>query len=55
MVQTTIRLDSNLYEKIVKQAEKDKRSINAEISYIFEEYLRMVKWNKEKWYLMISF
>jgi len=48
MIATTIRLDSILYEKIVKEAEKDKRSINSEIIHIFEEYLKMVKWNKEK-------
>lgn len=48
MIQTSVRIDRVLYEKIVKEAEKDKRSINAEIIYIFEKYLQMVKWNKEK-------
>lgn len=48
MIQTTLRLDEKLYEKIVKLAEKDKRSINQEIIYIFEEYLSMVKWKKER-------
>lgn len=46
MIQTTLRINTILYEKIVKQAEKDKRSINAEMCYIFEEYLKMTKWNK---------
>lgn len=48
MTQTTIRIDTVLYEKIVKQAEKDKRSINAEMCYIFEMYLDMIKWTKQK-------
>lgn len=48
MTTTTIRLDTLLYEKIVKLAEKDKRSINQEIIYIFEEYLNMIKWKKER-------
>ena len=48
MTTTTIRLDTLLYEKIVKLAEKDKRSINQEIIFIFEEYLNMIKWKKER-------
>lgn len=48
MTTTTVRLDTLLYEKIVKLAEKDKRSINQEIIFIFEEYLNMVKWKKER-------
>lgn len=48
MTTTTVRLDTILYEKIVKLAEKDKRSINQEIIYIFEEYLNMIKWKKER-------
>ena len=48
MTTTTIRLDTILYEKIVKLAQKDKRSINQEIIFIFEEYLNMVKWKKER-------
>ena len=46
MIQTTIRIDSALYDKIVKQAEKDKRSINAEMCFIFEQYLEMIKWRR---------
>ena len=48
MTTTTIRLDTLLYEKIVKLAEKDKRSINQEIIFIFEEYLNIIKWKKER-------
>ncbi len=48
MTTTTVRLDTLLYEKIVKLAEKDKRSINQEIIFIFEEYLNMIKWKKER-------
>lgn len=43
MIQTTIRLDKELYEKIVKLALKDKRSINAEFNYILEKYIKIMK------------
>lgn len=37
---TTLRISEELYEKIVKQAELDKRSINSEILYILEKYIK---------------
>lgn len=43
MVQTTIRIDSELYEKIVKQADKEKRSINSQLIYIIEKYFKIIK------------
>lgn len=43
MIQTTIRLPEELYEKIVKQADKDKRSINSQFIYILEKYFKIIK------------
>ena len=43
MIQTTIRIDSELYEKIVKQALKEKRSINSQLIYIIEKYFKIIK------------
>lgn len=43
MYQTTVRLDEELYNKLVKLAEKDKRSINAEFNYILEKYFKIIK------------
>lgn len=43
MVQTTIRLDEELYEKLVKQANKNKRSINSEFNFILEKYFKIIK------------
>lgn len=48
MITTTIRVDTILYEKIVKQATKDDRSINSEIKYIIKQYLEMINWNIKK-------
>lgn len=48
MIQTTLRIEQSLYDKIVNLANKDKRSINQEIIFIFEEYLEMLKWKKER-------
>lgn len=45
---TTLRIDTILYEKVVKQALNDNRSINAEICYILKQYLEMIKWNTKK-------
>lgn len=35
----TLRIDKKLHEKILREAEKDKRSLNAEILYILEKYI----------------
>lgn len=43
MVQTTIRLDEELYEKLVRLANKEKRSINAEFNFILEKYFKIIK------------
>lgn len=43
MIQTSIRIDSELYEKIVKQAIKEKRSINSQLIYIIEKYFKIIK------------
>lgn len=48
MITTTIRIDSTLYEKLVKRATKDDRSINSEIKYIIKAYLGMVSWYDKK-------
>lgn len=48
MITTTIRIDEVLYEKIVKVALKEKRSINSQISFILEQYIEMLKWNNKK-------
>ena len=48
MITTTIRIDEVLYEKIVKQALKEKRSINSQICFILEQYIEMIKWNNKK-------
>ncbi len=34
----TLRLNEEIYEKIKNIADKDKRSLNAEINYILEKY-----------------
>jgi len=40
MVHTSIRIDEEIYEKIVKLADKDKRSVNSEIIFILEKFLK---------------
>lgn len=44
MITTTIRIDKTLYEKLVKRAERDDRSINSQIKYIIKAYLGMISW-----------
>lgn len=44
MVRTSLRLDDKLYDKLVKIAEKDKRSLNAEINYIIEKFIENYLW-----------
>lgn len=34
----TLRMDSEIFEKVKKQAEKNKRSIAKEIEYLLEQY-----------------
>lgn len=48
MITTTLRIEPTLYEKIVKQSDKDDRSINKEINYIIKAYLEMINWNNRK-------
>lgn len=43
MIQTTIRIPEELYEKIVKQADKDRRSINSQFIFIIEKYFKIIK------------
>ena len=40
---TSIRLREELYEKIRKDAEEEKRSITKQIEYIIEAYYRIQK------------
>lgn len=40
-VRFTMRLDKEIYDKIVKLAKKHKRSINNEIAYRLEESLKI--------------
>lgn len=47
MISTTLRIDSDLYEKISRIAYLEKRSINSQIIIIFKEYLNMYKWTKK--------
>lgn len=43
MIQTTIRIPEELYDKIVKQAYKDRRSINSQFIVIIEKYFKIIK------------
>lgn len=43
MITTTLRIDEELYEKIVKIAEEEKRSVNSEIVYILEKFIKEKK------------
>ena len=43
MVTTTLRIEDELYEKIVKLAEEEKRSVNSEIVYILEKFIKEKK------------
>lgn len=43
MITTTIRINDELYEKLVKSALKDKRSINSQLIYIIETYFKIIK------------
>lgn len=40
---TSIRLEENLYKKVVEEATKEKRSISAQIEYIIEKYYEIKK------------
>lgn len=44
MITTTIRVDKELYDKLVKRASKEDRSINSQIKYIIKAYLGMISW-----------
>lgn len=46
MIHTSIRIDENIYEKITELANKDKRSINSEIVYLLEKFIKLEE--KEK-------
>lgn len=35
----TLRIDKKLHEKLLRLAEKDKRSLNSEILFILENYV----------------
>lgn len=48
MTTTTLRINWELYNKIVELSHKDRRSINAEIQYIIERYLDSMKWYIQK-------
>ena len=48
MTTTTLRINWELYNKIVEISRKDRRSINAEIQYIIERYLDSMKWYIQK-------
>lgn len=47
MITTTVRIEQVLYENLVKQAEKEDRSINQEIKFMIKQYLEMIKWYKK--------
>ena len=40
---TSIRLEENVYKKVVEEATKEKRSISAQIEYIIEKYYEIRK------------
>lgn len=40
-IQTTIRLDPDLYEKIKKDGEKEERNFRAQLEYIVKQYYEM--------------
>lgn len=43
-LQTTIRIDEKLWEKLKKLAEKDNRSLNKEINFILAQYVEQRLW-----------
>lgn len=43
MITTTLRIEEEIYEKIVKIAEEEKRSVNSEIIYILEKFIKEKK------------
>lgn len=40
MVKFLLRLDRDLYDKLIKSAKTEKRSINQTICYMLEQYLK---------------
>lgn len=48
MTTTTLRIKQVLYEKLIKLAESDKRSINQEVQYIIERYIDMMIWQLKR-------
>lgn len=48
MINTTLRIDELIYEKIVKISIKEKRSINAQINMILQEYINVYSYNSKK-------
>lgn len=48
MINTTLRIDEIIYEKIVKISIKEKRSINAQINMILQEYINVYSYNSKK-------
>lgn len=48
MITTTLRIDQTTYDKLCSLANKDNRSINAEMVYIIKAYIEMLKWNNKK-------
>ena len=50
---TTLRIDEELYEKIVKLANMEERSINSQMLYIFKKYIE--EYEKENGEIKIKF
>lgn len=44
---TSIRLSQEVYERVVAEATKEKRSISAQIEYIIEKYYEIKKSMKD--------
>lgn len=40
-IPTSIRLEEEIYQKVVKEAKKEKRSISAQIEYMIEKYFEI--------------
>ena len=48
MTTTTLRIDQELYDKIVNQSIENRRSINSEILYMLEKQIKEIELKSKK-------
>lgn len=48
MITTTLRIDQELYDKIVNQSIENRRSINSEILYMLEKQIKEIELKSKK-------